>query len=162
MSRFGTGQLHTDLGVPSLSLHGLRHKDAEEQRKEADKTEGPHEPFTTEAFMSAWEDFINAHEKDHLLITAMRSHAPERDGETATFTLPVENELQIDYVREAMPVLRAFLAERLRNCDITLRFRVLEGLQSPQTWNEQEVLADIVRRHPDTAAFIKALKLSLT
>lgn len=161
MSRFGTGQLHTDLGVPSLSLHGLRHEDRE-KKKEVSKADGLHEPFTTEAFMAAWEEFIGSHEKDHLLITAMRSHTPERDRETATFTLPVENELQIDYVKEAMPELHTFLGRRLRNDDIALRFRVLEGLQSPQTWNEQEVLADIVRRHPDAAAFIKALKLTLS
>lgn len=89
----------------------------------------------------------------------MRGHVPVRDGERLTVT--VENDIQHNLIEEAAPAIIDHLRKALANCAVTLTVITDEDTSSPRTWNEREVLADIIRRHPDVSAFVTALGLSL-
>ncbi len=119
-------------------------------------------PFVDEALVSLWEEFAAARPTAHLLVNTMRQSAPRRrtEGE-CLFDVTVENQAQVDVMNETAPELLAFLRDRLNNDLITLEFHINQGASMPSAWNDRELLAHIVDRHPYAARFIADFKLTL-
>ena len=119
-------------------------------------------PFVDEALVSLWEEFAAARPTAHLLVNTMRQSAPRRrtEGE-CLFDVTVENQAQVDVMNETAPELLAFLRDRLNNDHITLEFHINQGASMPSAWNDRELLAHIVDRHPYAARFIADFKLTL-
>ena len=119
-------------------------------------------PFVDEAMASLWEEFAAARPTAHLLVNTMRQSAPRRrtEGE-CLFDVTVENQAQVDVMNETAPELLAFLRDRLNNDHITLEFHINQGASMPSAWNDRELLAHIVDRHPYAARFIADFKLTL-
>lgn len=119
-------------------------------------------PFVDEALVSLWEEFAAARPTAHLLVNTMRQSAPRRrtEGE-CLFDVTVENQAQVDVMNETAPELLAFLRDRLNNDHITLEFHINQGASRPSAWNDRELLAHIVDRHPYAARFIADFKLTL-
>ena len=119
-------------------------------------------PFVDEALVSLWEEFAAARPTAHLLVNTMRQSAPRRrtEGE-CLFDVTVENQAQVDVMNETAPELLAFLRDRLNNDHISLEFHINQGASMPSAWNDRELLAHIVDRHPYAARFIADFKLTL-
>lgn len=119
-------------------------------------------PFVDEALVSLWEEFAAARPTAHLLVNTMRQSAPRRrtEGE-CLFDVTVENQAQVDVMNETAPELLAFLRDRLNNDHINLEFHINQGASMPSAWNDRELLAHIVDRHPYAARFIADFKLTL-
>jgi uncharacterized protein (UPF0216 family) len=73
----------------------------------------------------------------------------------------VESEIQVELINEALPHLLSDLRAALQNDLISIHVRANNGASSPITWNEREVLASMIERHPSVKKFVDDLGLSL-
>lgn len=131
-------------------------------------------PFTDSQFEAAWQRYIIDNAASHLLVNVMRARIPIRitnsgenqhietlHGASAAFRLTVESAVQEEIITEALPHLLGFLRRALSNDTVTLDIVVNADSSSPATWNEREVLDDMLRRHPSLADTMRTLGLSL-
>lgn len=116
--------------------------------------------FTKEDFVKAWEAFANLHSKEHILINTMRAAIPVK-REDGSYIMTVENEMQLETVRNAMPELLPYLRNALENDSITVSIEINEGQSSPAVWSEREVLEHMKQSIPDLNNFISTFKLKL-
>lgn len=152
-------RLRTTLNTPGLSL--TRRKEEGATQSERAGTQRRKTPFGDEAFEAAWQRYIDENTTNHLVINTMRAHQAVRFAGTDSFEMVVDSAPQVELMLEAMSHLLEHLRNALANDMITLKVRAAEGVASPMTWNEREVLADITARHPSLREFITALKLTL-
>ena len=119
-------------------------------------------PFVDEALVSLWEEFAAARPTAHLLVNTMRQSAPRRrtEGE-CLFDVTVENQAQVDVMNETPPEPPAFRRDSLNTHPNPLQSHNHPGPSRPSAWNDRELLAHIVDRHPYAARFIADFKLTL-
>ena len=155
--------LRTNLHTPGVSLkHGIE-QTPEEKRVETDTaTTLRNEAFSDEAFDKAWKTFIDANPTQHIIINTMRACPPTRESsDSAHFTMKVENTLQEDQMKHVLPSLLKHLHDTLANDNIAIDFSVKDAKDSPMSWNQREVLAHIIDKHPGLRELIDTLELKL-
>ncbi len=155
--------LRTNLHTPGVSLkHGIE-RPAEEKRVDtSSSTVLRNEPFADEAFEKAWKAFIDANPTQHIVINTMRACPPMRkDAASTHYTMSVENTLQEDQMKNVMPSLLKHLHDALANDNIAIDFSVKDAKDSPMSWNQREVLAHIIDKHPGLRDLIDTLELKL-
>ena len=92
----------------------------------------------------------------------MRQSVPARQNPQAElFTVTVENQGQVELLTAEMPELLRQLRSELANDFIELRLTVSDKALAPTAWNDRDLLAHLVETHPQTADFIRTLRLSL-
>jgi DNA-binding TFAR19-related protein (PDSD5 family) len=155
------GTIRTTLNAPSLSLRRHNAAAAATTTAAPAATEHSNRTFTDAELAQAWTQYIENHATDRLLINTMRVSHPQRTGAENVFEMVVESEIQVELINEALPDLLASLRGTLQNDLIQIHVRANNGASSPMTWNEREVLADMIKRHPAIKSFVDDLGLSL-
>jgi hypothetical protein len=134
--------------------------------------------ITAEALNAAWEKYMAANPKAHLLINTMRVHRPELNAaqhQQGANTQPagtngaapemlkitVINPGQVDLLNQERPVLLAFLRRELSNDYIDFTLELNENVETPTAWSDKDVLFHLVYQNPQLASFIKDFKLTL-
>ncbi|MGM9852446.1 MAG: hypothetical protein ACI30N_00540 [Muribaculaceae bacterium] len=125
-------------------------------------TDKPASEFTAERLTRAWTSYIESHGQEQLLVHTMRSHIPVRRAGSFALDVEVDSDMQASQINEAMPRLLDHLHTSLDNYSVTIAVRVKDGPGSPSTWNEREVLADMLKRHPDLRRYMDELGLTLS
>ncbi len=120
------------------------------------------QPFADDALLAIWSRYAAERPRQHLLVNTMRQSVPARQNPQAElFTVTVENQGQVELLTAEMPELLRQLRSELANDFIELRLTVSDKALAPTAWNDRDLLAHLVETHPQTADFIRALKLSL-
>ncbi len=92
----------------------------------------------------------------------MRQSPPARQSPASElFTITVENQGQVELLNAELPELLRLIRSELRNDYVEFRLNVSDKALAPTAWNDRDLLAHMVETHPQTADFIRALKLSL-
>lgn len=91
----------------------------------------------------------------------MRASVPERDS-TGNYNMTVESEIQVQIMAENMTRLLDYLHGTLGNDVFNVTVMANAGSASPMTWNDREVIADMVSRHPALGDLIKKLDLKIS
>lgn len=165
----GKNRVRTNLDGKVLSIKPDAGKAAAPQTQGRDGSAAPQaaqpayaEPFTDDDLRGAWEGYIASHGHEQLLTNTMRAHPPTRQDQlSADLHMDVESQIQADLIAESMAAVLGYLRQTLRNGTVTLTTHIIEGLNSPSTWNEKEVLGDMIRRHPVLRRYIEGLDLTL-
>lgn len=156
----------TSLDKKVLSIHTPKTGDtgAAPAARAAEPTpaDRPAAEFTDEQLAQAWTAYIDTHGQEQLLVHTMRSHQPTRRPGSFALVTEVDSDMQASQINEAMPRLLDHLHNTLGNYAVTLTVHVKDGPGSPSTWNEREVLADMLKRHPDMRRYIDELGLTLS
>lgn len=118
------------------------------------------ESYTRDQLNKAWQNFIQAHPTEHILINTMRASFPAPQ-EGHTYKIMVENEMQRQTLEQAFPALLKAVRDELSNDHITLTIEINQGEASPHTWNEREVLNHMVENIPALRGFIDDLGLTI-
>ncbi len=118
------------------------------------------EPYTREQLNKAWQNFMQAHPTEHILINTMRASFPAPQ-EGHTYKIMVENEMQRQTVELAFPALLQAVRDELSNDHFSLTVEINQGAASPHTWNEREVLNHMVENIPALRGFIDDLGLTI-
>jgi hypothetical protein len=126
--------------------------------------------ITAEALNAAWEKYMAANPKAHLLINTMRVHRPELNAAQPAgangaapemLKITVINPGQVDLLNQERPALLAFLRRELSNDYIDFTLELNENVETPTAWSDKDVLFHLVDQNPQLAAFIKDFKLTL-
>lgn len=111
-------------------------------------------------FAHAWTRFMDDNAVHHLLVNTMRACTPVRTHD-GTWLMTVESDIQTGIVNENLGRLVTFLRDTLDNDTVKVETEVRQGQASPRTWNERQVLADMLEHYPHLAALADTLKLTL-
>ena len=91
----------------------------------------------------------------------MRASRPKRLGPT-TLLMMVENEIQLQHIRESMPALLQYLRNMLMNDDLKLEIEINQGTPSRRTLNDAELLGILTKEHPHLKMLVEDFKLKLS
>lgn len=120
------------------------------------------QPFTDDDLLSLWARYAAERPTQHLLANTMRQSPPARQSPASElFTITVENQGQVELLNAELPELLRLIRSELRNDYVEFRLNVSDKALAPTAWNDRDLLAHMVETHPQTADFIRALKLSL-
>ena len=155
--------LRTSLDTPGVNLrHGIEKPQSAAAAASADTTQKRTQSFSDQDFAKVWKAYIDANPTQHIIVNTMRACPPVRDTAGGThFTMSVENNIQVELMRSVLPELLRQLHDALSNDTIAIDFTVADASDSPMSWNQREVLAHIVQRHPGIQNLIDTLGLAL-
>lgn len=119
-----------------------------------------HEPVTEQSLAMAWQEFMDAHPDQHILISAMRTGLPVATGEDA-FTCTVGHPAQAQAFDTAMPKLMQFLRERLRNDKIIIKVITDTSCEPDRTLPPKEFLKKAVETNPQLGHLLDTLDAEL-
>lgn len=116
--------------------------------------------YTDEAVSASWDAYIQSHGTALLLVNIMRNSRPVRiNGDK--FRVVVENDVQFGLLQDNLADIHRFMRDSLLNDEFSIAAEVGDGLSSPKTWTEREVLDYMKKRSSDFAAFVDDFKLTL-
>lgn len=156
-------------GASPLIGHTPSLRDALADKKVEEKAQGEtvarkvnRQPFADDALLAIWSAYAAERPKQHLLVNTMRQAPPRRvKPDAELFEVTVENQGQVELLTAEMPELMRQIRSRLLNDYVELRLNVSDKALAPTAWNDRDLLAHMVETHPQTADFIRTLKLSL-
>ena len=147
------------LKTPRLSLKGGM-KNAETAAQSTAQRQDRNNTFSDAALDTAWETYISSHPTAHILINTMRASRPRRI-EGNRFVITVENPGQVELMNNAMPDIKAYLANQLSNDHISIEITINQGEAAPHVWNAREVLAHMLQQSPNIKEFVERFSLTL-
>lgn len=151
-----------NISSPGLSLkHGIQKSSEKAIEHRAEREQRRASAFTTEDLIKSWNDFIEAHPTEHLLINAMRIAKPER-SEGNNFVLTVESEAIRDSLNPALPDLHKYLRDKMLNDSITLEVVLNKGLTSVTSMTDSEAFSIMREHNPYINVLVDKLKLVLS
>ena len=121
-------------------------------------------PFTHEQLLAAWERYMAANPKAHLLVNTMRAHQPVPGNDASApeqFVVTVVNPGQVEVLNNEKPQLLPVMRAELGNDYFDFRIEVDENASSPTAWSDRDVLNHMVEHSPHLAQFINDLKFTL-
>ncbi len=125
-----------------------------------DTYEAKHQSYTDQQLLDVWQDYIDKHPHEHLVINTMRISKPKRIGDNE-FEITVQNVGQVGFMNNALPHILEFLRKQLSNDDITLSVVLDESMPAPKIMTERELIEDIKKRHPEFNDLLSDFKLTL-
>ena len=122
--------------------------------------EAKHQPYTEQQLLDAWQQYIEKHPHEHLVINTMRISKPKRIADNQ-FEITVQNAGQVSFMNNALTHILDFLRKQLSNDDVTLSVVLDESMPAPKIMTERELIEDIKKRHPEFNDLLDDFKLSL-
>ena len=117
-------------------------------------------PFTQQQLQDAWEEYINTHQEQRILVAAMRSSVPLRQDESH-YLVEVDHPAQKQAFEGALNELLDFIKKRLKNDYVSLSIKISEKSKDSQVLNPKEFLKMTIKENPELAQFLKAIDAEL-
>ncbi len=131
-------------GTISISSPVAGKKEKEETPE--DLSNKPADEFTPEKFMSVWESYAGKVKNDKNLFSTLTKHKLEINGNI--ITLPVDNKVQADLIKEKKADLLGFFREKLNNYQIQLETKVTEAATSNKPYTAHDKYDKMVEKNP--------------
>lgn len=126
------------------------------------ETSNRSEPYSLEQLNRAWTDYMNQRPTERILVNTMRACPPQPvDTSPDLFSITVENPAQRDLMADHLPGLLRHIRDSISNDSVSFRIDINEGVSSPATWNEREIIAYLKESSPAVAQFFNKFKLTL-
>ncbi|MDE6353299.1 MAG: DNA polymerase III subunit gamma/tau [Muribaculaceae bacterium] len=145
------------------SLSDLNRKPEEEMQNvvaEATASEMRRGVYSIDDVKDAWYKFMNARPSEHILINTMRASEPVQ-VEGDSFKITVENRVQTDMMMSMKLTIEVFMRDCLKNDFWTMSVEENQGVGSPRTWNEKEVLDKLIEENESVRKLVSTFKLTL-
>jgi DNA polymerase-3 subunit gamma/tau len=131
-------------GTISISSPVADEKPKEETPEDLSKK--PAEEFTPEQFMSLWDGYIKSVEHDKNFYATLTKHKPEINGNI--ITLPVDNKVQSDLIKDKKAELLGIFREKLNNYRIQLETKVVEVASNDKPYTSHDKYDKMVEKNP--------------
>ncbi|MBR5085482.1 MAG: DNA polymerase III subunit gamma/tau [Muribaculaceae bacterium] len=118
------------------------------------------EAFTPEAFVAAWNSYIEQNPGEIILLSAMRNSHPQKINDT-TYQIEVDNNAQVEAISSNMNKLMQFLRNAVNNDMVALDIKLSERGISAMAKTDREIIEEMRDRNPQFAQMIKDFKLSM-
>lgn len=150
-------------GVPSISI---KHAPAAAATDSGTTASAPSQqkrstPFSHDALNSAWETYIATHPKAQILVNTMRASYPV-DVKGNTFTVMVQNQIQLEQIEANRQDILAKLHNALQNDLVTFTVAIAQGNDPRHTLKETDLLEKLKEEYPTLNHLISDLKLRLS
>ena len=116
--------------------------------------------YSIDDVKDAWYKFINERPTEHILINTMRASEPVQ-VEGDSFKITVENRVQTDMMMSMKSTIEMFMRDCLKNDCWTMTVEENQGVGSPRTWNEREVLDKLIEENESVRKLVSTFKLTL-
>ena len=131
-------------GTISISSPVADEKPKEETPEDLSKK--PADEFTTEQFKSLWDSYIKSVEHDKNFYATLTKHKLEINGNV--ITLPVDNKVQADLIKDRKTELLGILREKLNNYQIQLETKVMEVTSNDKPYTSHDKYDKMVEKNP--------------
>ncbi len=150
------------MGAPRISLSIRGNKPKAEAPSPAENASAAirQEPYSPKDLQGAWIRYTQEHPTERILVNSMLAVKLQQIS-ADQYLVPVDDNIQVETFNEAMPSLRQFLRDTLRNDNITLDVRIMQGESSPITWTQAEVLQHMMEQRPAVRDLLHAFNFSL-
>ena len=121
--------------------------------------------FSHDQLLAAWEPYMAANPKAHLLVNTMRAHMPAPANNPSmpeAYVVTVVNPGQVELLNQEKPRLLQSLRDAVGNDFLDFRIDVDENDAAPTAWSDRDVLNHMVERSPYLAQFITDFKFTLS
>lgn len=145
------------------SLSDLNRKPEEEEKRNEVKpgtVQLRRGVYSLDDVKEAWYAFMDSRPGEHILVNTMRASMPVQ-VEGDRFKIVVENRVQTEMMSSMTPTIEVFMRERLKNDCWSMAVEENQGVGSPQTWNEREILTKLIEDNENVRKLVSALKLTL-
>lgn len=116
--------------------------------------------YSLDDVKEAWFAFMDSRPGEHILVNTMRASMPlQVEGDS--FKIVVENRVQTEMMMSMTPTIEVFMRECLKNDCWTMTIEENQGVGSPQTWNEREVLDKLIEYNENVRKLVSVFKLTL-
>ncbi len=138
--------------VSSLSVKGLKRKKEILERKtvkEVDISQLPKEPFTENALLAIWKEYVSKLQKkgEKILASNLETDTPTLKGTVIHLEFP--NETMRVELERAQHNLLEFLKRKLNNYDITIEITVNEAAERRYAYTTREKYEKLKEKNPD-------------
>ena len=117
-------------------------------------------PFTQEALMAAWQQFINEHPREQIIINTMRCSLPRKINDTL-YEVEVENQVQVESFNSHRMRIITYMRDHVQNDMLAIEIKLNPNIDKPKFWTPQEIVASIKERNPYFDKFIADFDLAL-
>lgn len=125
------------------------------------RTEPRRQRFTPQQLVEAWDAFAAARPRETILINTFRQCKPQPTDDPETYSLVVENPIQVDQINDLMPKLMPELRNAVSNDFIKFNISINQSGPAPHIWNDTELLHHLLATTPYLSTMIEELKLKL-
>ena len=135
----------SDSGQPAIS------KNPDEKRKNL---------FSQEQMLASWKEYIETHQEQRILISAMRVSSPQHIKDLE-YKVTVEHPAQRQAFDSSMPELLNYLRDRLSNDFISLLVEISDKQESERVLSPRDFLKKTLEQNPGLASFLNDLEAEL-
>ena len=158
-------QVQSHTGMPRIMINNTAaqsHKQASPAATTANATPSHRRlsAFTPEQMLAAWNEYIEKHPSEKVIVNTMRAALPTRINDTL-YEIRVENVGQVEFIKTRQTEIVEFLRQHLDNDMVAIDVKVSETGPAKKFWTSREIIEDMVQRNPQVRDMIQRLGLSL-
>lgn len=117
-------------------------------------------PFTEKALLTAWQQFIDEHPREQIIINTMRCSLPRKINDTL-YEIEVENQVQVESFNAHRMGIISYMRDRVQNDMLAIEIKLNPNIEKPKFWTPQEIVASIKENNPYFDRFIADFDLAL-
>ena len=117
-------------------------------------------PFDEQALYAAWQQFIDEHPREQIIVNTMRCSLPRKINDTL-YEIEVENQVQVESFNAHRMNIMAYMRDRVQNDMLAIEIKMNPNIEKPKFWTPQEIVASIKENNPYFDQFIDEFDLAL-
>lgn len=117
-------------------------------------------PFSDEALVNAWNEYMATHPHAHILVNTMRAAAPTRTS-PVRFSITVQNTMQLNLMEECRRDIMDFIHNALENDTVDFDVSVNTEASPRHTLTDPELLEKMKAEAPVLSRLIDDFNLHL-
>ena len=149
----------TVTGVPRILINNRKANVTAEQKAEM-VTQRRENAYTDEELYAAWQQFIDEHPREQIIINTMRCSLPRKIGENH-YEIEVENQVQVESFNAHKMNIMSYMRDKVNNDMLAIDVKMNPYIERPKFWTPQEIVAAIREYNPYMDKFIDDFDLVL-
>lgn len=117
-------------------------------------------PFDEQALLVAWQQFIDEHPREQIIINTMRCSLPRKINDTL-YEIEVENQVQVESFNVHRMNIITYMRNHVGNDMLAIDIKLNPNIEKPKFWTPQEIVASIKENNPYFDKFIEDFDLAL-
>ena len=118
------------------------------------------EAFDENQLLVAWQQYIDAHPHEQVIINTMLMATPQKVNDTL-YEIYVENQGQVQFMESRKASIMQFLRDAVKNDVLAIDIKVNEGVSEKRIWTPREVVEGLKQNNPKFTTFLKDFGLGL-
>ena len=118
------------------------------------------QPFTHQQLLDAWQQYINTHTHEQLIVSTMQMAKPEPVNDTL-YEIHVTSQGQVEFFESNKAAIMTFLREQVGNDMLAIDVKLTEDNGEHRIWTPREVVENLKQHNTEFVKFLKDFQLGL-